>query len=156
MRIQLTAAACLLVAGCATAPAPSGPPLQVSEVIAVEGRSAAQLCNGARDWTAKTFHDSKAVVEVFDPQRGKLIGKGNMQLPVIWGATIPVSFTMTIDCKDGRLRAAFDDYATQYGASRNPLVEDERYKLQTHAKARTVVLIGELRQYLSSPPKNDF
>lgn len=155
--LKLLVALCAgLLAGCATVPVKSGPPLEVVEVIAVQGRTAEQLCNGARDWTAKTFRSSKAVVEVFDPQRGKLIGKGSMQLPIIWGATIPVHFTMTVDCKDGRLRASFDDYATEYQGMRNTLIEDERYKLQTNATERTRALIASLRQHLISGSSGDF
>lgn len=155
MRLLLTLAVATVMAGCASVEIPSGPPLQVSEVIAVEGKDATQLCIASRDWTAKSFHDSNAVVEVFDAQRGKLIGKGNMQLPVgLMSVPVPVNFTMTIDCKDGRVRAAFADYST--GAVRAPLVEDATYRLQSRAKARTLDLIADLRQYLANPPRNDF
>lgn len=149
----------VVLAGCAApvvAPTDATPPLEVSEVIAVEGKSSQDLCNAARDWTATAFRDSKAVVEVFDPVRGRLIGKGNMAVPIVYGMTIPVHFTMTIDCKDGRIRAVFTNYETSYGGARSPIIDDGRNQVKTKAAGLTNVMIAELRQHLVAKPKNDF
>ncbi|OGB69890.1 MAG: hypothetical protein A2486_05955 [Burkholderiales bacterium RIFOXYC12_FULL_65_23] len=94
--------------GCATVE--TVPPLSVVDVVPVEGKSASQLCHASRDWAALNFRDSKSAIQVFDADRGQMIGRG--VLPVyVMGVPISVSFSMSVECKDGRIRASFSDYA---------------------------------------------
>ncbi len=103
--ILMTAAA----AGCETG-APSRPiaPLEHIQVHEVIGRTKQELCNAARDWAAMTFKDSSAVVEVFDAEQGKMIGKGRTTVPFM-GTAQPIDFTLIVECRDGRARATFAD-----------------------------------------------
>lgn len=157
MRIAAALLWLTLLGACASAPAQQPPPLEVSEVIAVEGKNAAQLCNGARDWVATAFRNSRAVVEVFDAERGKLIGKGGMQVLGFAGTPFNVYFTMTVDCKDGRMRAVFADYMIDaYGQPgvRTPMRQDSMNNLPSKAAAQTQELVSDLRRHLSR--KDDF
>jgi hypothetical protein len=152
-KIFTLAAASLALAGCATVEVDNSPPLQVVEVISVPGKSSVQLCDSARDWVATSFRDSKAVIEVYDAERGKLIGKGGMSARIFGGAQLPIRFTMTIDCKDERIRAAFDNYLSQgFGDSWNPLMEDSTNRMKTQAEAETRRLLVSLGNKLSSKP----
>lgn len=61
------------------------------------------------EWMARTFVDSKAVIELKDPDAGKIIGKGRgsavtnaLQVPA------PFGYTMMIDIKDNRYRTTFE------------------------------------------------
>lgn len=157
MRVLAALLGLSLLGASAAVSAQQPPPLEVSEVIAVEGKSTAQLCNGARDWVATAFRNSRAVVEVFDAERGKLIGKGGMQV-LGWGGTpFNVHFTLTVDCKDGRLRAAFTEYLIDDRNSpgtRYPMRQDSMNNLPAKAASQTQELVAGLRQHLSR--KDDF
>lgn len=135
----------LTLAGCATVE--QMPPLLISEVVPVEGRSASQLCADARDWAVFTFKDSKSVIQVFDAERGKMIGNGMMSVYVL-GSPISVKFTMSVECRDERIRASFSDYATSYMGQDNPLVVEGPGKLQSQAAEKTKGLISSLGAYL--------
>lgn len=140
--------ASLLAAGCAT-PDENTPPLSVVTVHDVPGKTKQQVCSQARDWAALTFKDSKAVVEVYDPVEGKMIGKGRMN--VYAGlAKFPMDFTLMVECKDGRARATFDRFMvqSQYGAY--PLRGDDPLnKLRTRAEAEARLLDASLAQHLA-------
>jgi hypothetical protein len=106
MRYLMAALAAVLFSGCATAPA--APPIELVRVHVTPGKSKGDLCRAARDWAAVTFRDSKAVVEVYDPDAGSMIGKGVFMIPALteqW----PAHFTMVVECKDGKARATYRD-----------------------------------------------
>lgn len=100
--------AVLAAAGCATTPA--GPPIVVAGAYPAPGVTKSDVCGRARDWAARTFSDSKAVVEVYDQERGKMIGKGNMMVPGPLGVDQRVAFTLDATCADGELRARMDGF----------------------------------------------
>ena len=142
----------LALAGCATVE--TVPPLSVAEVVPIEGKSASQLCHGARDWAALTFRDSKSVIQVFDADRGQMIGRGVMPV-YVFGSPISVTFTMSVECKDGCIRASFNDYATSYMGQDNPLVVEGPSRIQSQAAARTKELISSLGAHLRDSKKSD-
>ena len=144
--------AALALAGCATIE--TVPPLSVTEVIPVEGKSASQLCHGARDWAALNFRDSKSVIQVFDADRGQMIGRGTMPV-YVYGSPILVSFVMSVECKEGRIRAAFSDYTTSYMGQDSLLNVEGPAKLQSQAAARTKELISSLGSHLRDAKKSD-
>lgn len=130
------------LAGCATAE--QGPTLTVSSVYDAPGKTKQEICNTARDWAAVTFKDSKAVIEVFDAERGKLIGKGNMTLYGYASTPFRVGFTMTVDCRDGKMRASFDNYMLHYQGMTSQLREDSMNNLQTKARTETNTMAQNL------------
>ncbi len=90
---------------------------------------------------------------MFDAERGKLIGKGSMSARIFGGGQLPIRFTMTIDCKDGRIRAAFDNYFSQgFRDSWNPLIEESTNRMKTQAQAETRRLLVSLGEKLNSKP----
>lgn len=115
------------------------------------GRTRAQLCTAARDWAALTFRDSKAVVEVFDPADGKLIGKGRTRVSFM-ASVFPVDFTVVVECRDGRVRSTFDQfvaYSSQGVAFR--VADSPSDVLRGNVLAEMKRLDGDLAAYLKRP-----
>lgn len=141
-----TAIAVSALVGCASSD--MTPPLSVVSVHEAPSLSKHAICSRARDWAALTFKDSKAVVEVYDPAEGKLIGKGGFTLSTGF-AVFPVSFTLVVECKDGRFRSTYDNFLTHgtYGA--HPLREDRMNTLKTKANAKTQELDASLAAYVA-------
>lgn len=85
------------------------------DVVQTDGVSRVDLFNRARAWFASTFRDSKAVLEVNDPQAGELTGKGGFPFSsrnFIGSAAVQgrVSFTITVLVKDGRYKYILTDF----------------------------------------------
>jgi hypothetical protein len=147
MSSALAAAAVAALTGCA-----SGPPLPPLEVVAVHEAKGTkqQLCTAARDWAALTFKDSKAVVEVFDAEQGKLIGKGRIRLASIT-EIFPADFTMVVECRDGRVRASYSRVQPYSKGSPFPLVETSLLPLRSQAETEIKRIDADLGAYLLNP-----
>jgi hypothetical protein len=149
-------AAVSVLTACATVDR-SAPPLEIVAVHDVPGRTKQQICGAARDWAAVSFKDSNAVIQVYDPERGTMIGKGNMTLTGYAGSQNLVNFTLTVDCKDGKARSTWNNFTFRYQGNEYPLIEDSLNKLQT--KARTAVTsldAGLVKQIKGGAAKSDF
>jgi hypothetical protein len=149
MKRIATLAATLCVIGCATSSAADQEPLSVSTVHEVPGKTGQDICRQARDWVALNFNDSKAVIEVFDLEQGKLIGKGGMPVPGFGGAPINVSFSMQVDCKDGKVRTTFDRFTVSTTYGQGPLREDSLNMLRTKTEARVREMDAALAAHVS-------
>lgn len=147
-----TLAVAALASGCvATSPKTPQPEIEHVAVHEITGRTRAQLCTAARDWAALTFKDSKAVVEVFDPAEGKLIGKGRTRIAFM-ASMFPVDFTLVVECKDGRGRSSFGQlvaYSSQGNAFRVADSPSEVFRGNVAAEAKR--LDAELVAYLKRP-----
>lgn len=155
MQKVLWGAALALTTLCAPAKA-QDMPLTVTSIHEVKGATKQALCGAARDWMALSFKDSKAVVRVYDEERGKVIGKGNMQVPG-WGASVfTVEFTMNIDCKDDRLRAIYSDYMMAYQGNSYPLKDDSLNKLPAKSAELTRGFDAELGKQLKGAQGADW
>jgi hypothetical protein len=131
-------------------------PLVVTSIHEVKGSTKQALCGAARDWMALSFKDSKAVVRVYDEERGKVIGKGNMKVQGWGSSTHTVEFTMSIDCKDDRLRAIYSDYMLAYQGNSYPLKEDSLNKLQTKSAEMTRAFDADLGKQLKTAQGSDW
>ena len=138
--------------GCATTE--QGQALSVVSVHEAPGKTKQQICIAARDWTALTFKDSEAVIDVFDADRGMLMGKGNMTVNGYDSTPFRVNFTMTIECRDGRMRSSFEDYRIASQGQSYPLTEDGMNHLQTKAWAKTVEMAQNLESRLDMVGKS--
>lgn len=131
-----TLLAALCTCGCATPGAAEQEPLSVTTIHEVPGKTGQDICRQARDWVALNFKDSKAVIEVFDLEQGKLIGKGGMPVPGFGGTPINVSFSIQVDCKDGKVRTTFDRFTVSTTYGQGPLREDPLNMLRTKTEAK--------------------
>jgi hypothetical protein len=151
-RLLFVVLGALTVGGCATESTPQGPPIELTRIHEVPGRTKAELCRHARDWAALTFRDSRAVVEVYDPEAGSMIGKGTFSIPVTTGIA-PVSwtirFTMVVDCKDARVRATYRDVSlADWGLAP---ADSERVKARTLSEQRLAELDASFGAALKKP-----
>ena len=153
MKIIAAIAFATALVGCATTE--KGQALAVISVHEAPGRTKQQICIAARDWTTLAFKDSEAVIEVFDADRGKLIGKGNMTVNGYDSTPFRVNFTLTIECRDGRVRSSFEDYRIASQGQSYPLPEDGMNHLQTKAWAKTVEMAQNLESQLDMVRKSD-
>ena len=154
MKIIAAIALAGALVGCATAERVQA--LSVVSVHEAPGKTKQQICIAARDWTNLAFKDSEAAVtDVFDAERGKLIGKGNMTVNGYDSTPFRVNFTMTIECRDGRMRSSFEDYRIASQGQSYPLTEDGMNHLQTKAWAKTVEMAQNLESQLDMVGKSD-
>lgn len=86
-------------------------------VVAVEGKTAEQLYNAAKEWLARTYGDSKEVIQVDQPN-DKIIGKG------VFRDTdgTHLSYVFLLEFKDGRYKYEVTDFI--YQNSRTSLEND--------------------------------
>lgn len=154
MRHLLRAAGATLLiaalAGCAVTPEAPPPPMTISAIHEAPGRTKQQLCTAARDWAALTFRDSKAVVEVYDPEQGKMIGKGRVMLTSI-GGYMPTEFTLLVECKDGRARTTYDGVQPYHQGQPFPLISNGVFTLREQADTKLRALDSSLAEYMKNP-----
>jgi hypothetical protein len=94
---------------------PPAEPLSFSEVVPVEGASAAELYNRGKVWFAKAFVSSNNVLQVQDKEAGTLVGKGSHSYEpnTMMGSACSrghLGFTVTVQLKDGRYRYEVSDF----------------------------------------------
>lgn len=125
------------MSGCATV-RDDLPPLAVTSTHMAPGKTSKELCGSARDWAALTFRDSKEVVQVYDPDRGRMIGRGNFTAYGFAGTPFVVGFAFIFDCKDGSLSAKYSQYTvSSSGLPTSELREDSMNNLRTKSEAMT-------------------
>ncbi|MBQ4833689.1 DUF4468 domain-containing protein [Pseudoalteromonas sp. MMG010] len=87
-----------------------------TEVKRVQTGSKSVLFNKSLDWAAKHYNDSKSVIEVKDPQRGRIIGRGIVQISSNLGMRIDYySYTIQIDVKEDKARIKLSNLAPHSG-----------------------------------------
>lgn len=87
-------------------------PLSFSKVIQKEGMTAQQLYEASKNWFARTYVDSKAVMKDANPGKeltgkGKLVFPTNMMYSSIQGY---IGYLIDIQFKDGRLKFTMSDF----------------------------------------------
>lgn len=156
MKKWMVVAVAIALSACATAET-SAPLLEIVAVHDVPGQTKQQICGAARDWAAVSFRDSNAVIQVYDPERGTMIGKGNMALVGFAGAPFTVGFTLTVECKDGRTRFTWSGFTNRQQGKEYPLIEDSLNNLQTKARTAVTSLDASLlKQLTGGAAKSDF
>jgi hypothetical protein len=103
------------------------------------------------DWMARTFFDTKEVIELKDKEDGKIIGKGItfFRGKIGWfSADIPCRFTMIIEAKDNKYRTTYNNFVGLWGEnySRPEPIEQKAYV--DAVKAKLAVIDGDLYSYL--------
>lgn len=86
---------------------------EYSEVVEVPGKSAKQLYTDGRAWFAITFVAANSVLQMDDPEAGKLIGKGYCELVYLLKKVpvpLDIYFTLSIQVRDGRYK--YEIYST--------------------------------------------
>jgi len=92
---------------------------QISEVIEVENSTSNELYLRGRQWFISSFNDSNSVIQLDDPEKGIIIGKGHFSYePTIFSGSDltrgKVNFIISLEFKDGRYRYTIKDF-THFG-----------------------------------------
>jgi len=93
---------------CGTAPATLQPEERVIQQVIEVDRPRDELFDLAMEWVARAFRSAQAVIQYQDREAGKIVGKGNMTVTYVL-FSYPTYFTLTIETKDGRVRATVED-----------------------------------------------
>ena len=89
-------------------------------------------------WLAKSFVDSKEVIEFQDENTGKIIGKGMSSVifnpTLIAPININIQYTLTIEIKDNKARITYSNfYSEDVGGGQ--IMEDNYLKLEPKLEA---------------------
>jgi hypothetical protein len=112
---------CVLLASCATTANLPQEQRQVQKIFDLPGLSQKQIYDKANEWMSKTYVSSKDVIQLRDPENGKIIGRGVSEFTRAW-VKIPAEYLITIETKDGKLRVTCDQIVRLYdNGSRGPM-----------------------------------
>lgn len=140
-------------------------------VVQVPGVSQAALYARAAEWMAKVYNSSKAVIELNDPQNGKIIGNGAHIIPVrtalVWPDLGYAEYSISIFCKDGRYKYTITrlrhlrsvHFLGDYGAfeQEHTKLGDELWNyMKLDVTSHCVKLVSELAQVMTKKADSDF
>lgn len=88
-------------------------PLELTEVVKAEGLTAQQLYEISKNWFARTYVDSKAVMRDDNPGK-ELTGKGKTKLEITAlaysGMSGYINYTIDIQFREGRLKFTMNNF----------------------------------------------
>jgi hypothetical protein len=149
-----------------------------TDVIKVDSVSQDELFLRAHEWCAKSYNDSKEVIQLNDKNAGKIVGKGAFRVTVkaigMVYAGGYVKYTFSIAVKEGRFKYEISDfYHTKEGsdmAADGGSLENEKpvcgtfmitksywSQIKSQAYDNTIALIESLNTFMTakSDTKND-
>ena len=90
-------------------------PLEFSEVIQAEGKSAQELYVIVKAWVATNFRSANAVIQMDDKESGILIGKSYFDYRAPKGMIYRfidgyISFTLNVQTRQGRYKVTLNDF----------------------------------------------
>jgi hypothetical protein len=108
--------ALFVLAGCAI-PVTAPPSASFEKILAVPGKTREQIFEESKQWMAKTFRSSKAVIEYENKDAGKIIGNGSVERALTQDYFLRmghlVTFTLQQDIKDEKTRLFFTNFLLQ-------------------------------------------
>ena len=112
----------LITTGCVAVSVPVNRSIQsIQKIYNVPGLSQKQIYDKSLEWMAKTFMSSKAVIELKDPDNGKIIGNGVTTFTQSISGPMNCEYTITIDIKKEKIRVTFENFNGFYLEGRYPL-----------------------------------
>ena len=136
----------MLISGCASMSV-ADPNLNYQKTYEQPGKSKEDIYSKALQWLARTYNDSKAVIEYQNEEEGKIIGRGISEVTfnptLIAPITHQIQYTITIDIKENKIRITYDNFKNLDAAS---FFNDSFNKLQP----QLVELSEELNKYINS------
>lgn len=136
----------IIFTGCVTTPELAPEERRVQYIIDAPEKSKNDLYNLSGEWFAKTFRSAQNVVQYQNPEEGMIIGRGTMRGGV--GNLGTIEFLLTIETKDGKARATFDDVYMVSGSMRILMLDNE--SSEKEFKKSSDPLIASLTQYLNT------
>ena len=109
------------------------------------------------EWMARTFFDSKEVIELKDKDNGKIIGKGIVTFKgkIGWfSANIPCRFTLIVEAKDNKYRTTYNNFVGLWGESYSRPEPLEQKEYVESVKAKLALIDDDLYSYLKKSKSN--
>lgn len=103
------------------------------------------------EWMARTFFNSKEVIEIKDKDNGKIIGKGitTFRGKIGWfSADIPCMFTLIVEAKDNKYRTTYSNFVGLWGESYGRPEPLEKKAYVDAVKSKLAVIDDGLYNYL--------
>jgi Cu/Ag efflux protein CusF len=126
----------LLLAGCSATRKATEEQRQPIQEIVQHPHSKKTAFNQAKRWAAQNFNSANEVIQEEDEEAGTLIMKGLEPVKNVSGGvmtpTYDVSYTLTLDIRDKKMRITFEPGAPENGALRRGMVKNlkEFYRKQ--------------------------
>lgn len=136
------------------------------EVITLDSaHSKDAIFEKARAWMVRNYQSAKKTLEVEDKEGGQIMTNGRKKN---FGVGYDMLYNHTIECKDGRVRVTFSDFATlvtlrvDYASDLAPtawedIKKDNNYRRKLFQKAQEycAALCDDLEKHLRSAAKTD-
>jgi len=125
---------CLTLFSCTPSRETSLSERTLQRVIDLPGLTQKQIYDKALEWMAKKYVSANEVIQLKDPDNGKIIGKGITDF-TNYTATIPCEYSITIETKDGKCRVTCDQFIGLWGEykGRSPILyENHVYEVRTN------------------------
>jgi hypothetical protein len=109
------------LSGCASSWTPAtSEELEYSKVYSVEGSSKEELFKSTLAWVSQSFPNPKGIIASKDFKNGKIIVKPDFRF--FYGPmSIYAAYSMTIDIKDGKVRAHYTNWTQINGETKEHL-----------------------------------
>jgi len=120
--------------------------LELRKILSFEGQNKAELYDKSVLWVAENFNNSNNVIEISDPDAGKIIGKAVASCKANSLVNVRFQFTMKLDFKDEKARIIFDDWWTYNG---RPLVKINNKELAAPVRAELAKILEDYQNYIS-------
>jgi hypothetical protein len=99
-----------------------------SETINVDSVNKDELYSRGREWFARTFVSSKAVLQMDDRTAGKMIGKADAEMPDL-GTNCVMYFIVSVYLKDNSYKYSFSDIHYEYDVIGTGIIPTKHYSV---------------------------
>ena len=111
--------------------------------------SKSEIFKKTLQWLAKSYNDSKEVIEFKDESSGKIIGRGSgsvvFNLTAIAPIIVNIRYTLTIEIKDNRARMTFSNFTSTDIGGGIPMM-DNYLKLEP----KLIAAVDDYKKYLNT------
>lgn len=103
---------CFVIAltGCLTTTVSTQDIESLQRIVELPGYSKADIYNKSLDWFARTYNSANNVIQLRDPDAGKIIGRGMGYVDFGLGTGDYYSYTMIVDIQEGRMRVRYENF----------------------------------------------
>lgn len=149
MKIMTILISIILIIGCAGSLSVIESEKKFQKTFEDFGLSKSEIYTKSLQWLAKTFTDSKEVIEFQDEEVGKIIGRGMSSVifnpTLIAPININIQYTLTIDIKENKLRITFSNFYS-HDVGGGSIMVDNYLKLEPKLEALSI----DLSNYLTT------
>ena len=119
--------------------------LEFQKIYDIKDVGATEIFDRTVEWLAKTFVDSREVIELKDRERGKIIGNGIVKFKDVVNIS-NCKYMVTIDIQKGRFRITFSNYLW-IGTSLGDIALDKKYHVD-QVNSSFLILSDDLYNYI--------